>query len=117
MTLVGRLGSGLPYTPSIADERIGVENSARRPGFIQFDLYASRRWLFGPVGLQLFMRIYNVFDNRNEVQVYTDTGRAFPNLRYYSGEPQGLNTKEEFLRRPDFYSAPRLVNLGMNVTF
>ncbi|CAM3340507.1 TonB-dependent receptor [Rhodothermus bifroesti] len=117
VTLVGRLGSGLPYTPSIADERIGVENSARRPGFVQFDLYASRLWQLGPVGLQLFARIYNVFDNRNEIQVYTDTGRAFPNLRYYSGEPQGLNTKEEFLRRPDFYSAPRLVNLGMNVTF
>src|SRR5690606_3989067 len=31
VTLVGRLGSGLPYTPSLADERIGLENSARRP--------------------------------------------------------------------------------------
>ncbi|AEN72295.1 TonB-dependent receptor [Rhodothermus marinus SG0.5JP17-172] len=117
VTLVGRLGSGLPYTPSIADERIGVENSARRPGFVQFDLYASRLWKLGPVGVQLFARVYNVFDHRNEIQVYTDTGRAFPNLRYYSGEPQGLNSKEEFLRRPDFYSAPRLVNIGMNVTF
>lgn len=117
VTLVGRLGSGLPYTPSIADERIGVENSARRPGFVQFDLYAARLWQVGPVGMQFFARVYNVFDHRNEIQVYGDTGRAFPNLRYYSGEPQGLNTKEEFLRRPDFYSAPRLVHLGMNITF
>ncbi|MCS7155946.1 MAG: TonB-dependent receptor [Bacteroidota bacterium] len=117
VTLVGRLGSGLPYTPSIADERIAVENSARRPGTSQFDLFAARYFRAGPFQWGVFARIYNLFDTRNEIGVYTDTGRAFPNLRYYSGEPQGLNTKEEFLRRPDFYSPPRLVQLGLRVDF
>jgi hypothetical protein len=116
-TLVGRLGSGLPYTPSLADERIGVENSARRPGTVTFDLFASKQLRFTGVPISLFTRIFNLFDTRNEVGVYTDTGRAFPNLRYYPGEPQGLNSKEEFLQQPSFYSAPRLITMGVSLSF
>ncbi|RMF61688.1 MAG: TonB-dependent receptor, partial [Bacteroidetes bacterium] len=116
-TLVGRLGTGLPYTPSLADERIALENSGRRPGFATFDLYATRNLSLGGVEAALFTRIFNVFDAQNEVHVFTDTGRAFPNLRFFPGEPQGLNTKEEFFRRPDFYSAPRQVTLGLQLRF
>lgn len=117
VSVIGRLGSGLPYTPSLADERIGLENSARRPGTSIFDLYASRDIPLGSLNLTLYTRIFNVFDTQNEVNVYTDTGRAFPNLRYYTGEPQGLNPKEEFLLRPDFYSPPRQVTVGMSFNF
>ena len=116
-TIVGRIGSGLPYTPSLADERIGLENSARRPGFIAFDLYASKQLDLLGVPLSLYTRVFNVLDTRNEIGIYSDTGRAFPNLRYLPGEPQGLNTKEEYLERPDFYSAPRQVTVGMAVSF
>lgn len=116
-TLVGRLGSGLPYTPSLADERIGIENSARRPGFVTFDLYATKQVRVQGLNVALFSRIFNVFDNQNEVQIYSDTGRAFPNLRFFPGEPQGLNTKEEFLDRPNFFSAPRQVTVGLSFTF
>ncbi|HMB89407.1 MAG TPA: TonB-dependent receptor, partial [Rhodothermales bacterium] len=116
-TLVGRLGSGLPYTPSLADERIGLENSARRPGSVTFDLFASKDLNLGGIPLALFTRVFNVFDTRNEVGIYSDTGRAFPNLRFNPGEPQGLNTKEEYLERPNFYSAPRQVTVGLSLTF
>jgi outer membrane cobalamin receptor len=115
-TVIGRVGSGLPYTPSRADERIGLENSARRPWSSTFDLYASKQLRLAGVGASLFARVFNVFDTDNEVNIYTDTGRAFPNLQYYPGEPQGLNTKEEYLQRPDFYSAPRQVTVGLALT-
>lgn len=117
VSVVGRLGSGLPYTPSLADERIGLENSARRPGTATFDLFASRSVSVAGLDVSLYTRVFNLFDTRNEVNVYTDTGRAFPNLRYYTGEPQGLNAKDEFLRRPDFYSAPRQVTVGLSFDF
>lgn len=116
-TLVGRLGSGLPYSPSLADERIGLENSARRPGTVTFDLFASKNLNLGGFPMAVFTRIFNVFDTRNEVGIYSDTGRAFPNLRFNPGEPQGLNTKEEFLARPNFYAAPRQVTAGLSLTF
>ena len=115
VSLVGRLGSGLPYTPTRADERTGVENSARRPGVASVDLFATRQVSVGGLRPGLFLRVYNVLDAANLTNVYTDTGRATPNLRYYSGQPLGLNTREEFLRRPDFYSAPRQVQFGISV--
>ena len=117
VTLVGRLGSGLPYTPSVADERIGLENSARRPGAATFDLFASKEVTLAGLAVSLYTRVFNLFDARNEVNVYTDTGRAFPNLRYYTGEPQGLNSKDEYLQRPDFYSPPRQVTVGLSFGF
>ena len=117
LTMAGEFGSGLPYTPSVANQRIGLENSDRKPGYINFDLYASKSIRFKGMMGGLFIRVYNLFDTQNEVNVYNDTGRVFPNLRYYSGQPQGLNTKEEFLFRPDFYSSPRRVTLGFQFSF
>jgi len=118
ITMQGEMGSGLPYTPSVANERIGIENSDRKPGFYKFDLYASKNFqLSNGLDGSMFIRAYNIFDTQNEVEVYNDTGRAFPNLRYYSGQPQGLNTKEEYLFRPDFYSAPRRLTIGFNISF
>jgi hypothetical protein len=117
ISIVGRLGSGLPYTPTQADERTGVENSARRPGVISFDVFATRGIRLGGYALGLFLRVYNLLDAANVQNVYTDTGLPTPNLRYYSGTPLGLNSKEEYLRRPDFYASPRLIQLGVSIDF
>lgn len=117
LSLVARLGSGLPYTPSQADERTGLENSARRPGTFNLDLFLSRRVRLGTLRPGLFLRVYNVFDTANVRNVYTDTGTTDPNLRYYAGQALGLNTKAEYLLRPDFYEAPRMVQVGASVTF
>ena len=115
VSVVAQLGSGLPYTPTQADQRTGVENSARRPGVATVDLFATRRVRLGGLEPGLFLRVYNLFDARNVTNVYTDTGLPTPNLRYYSGAPLGLNSKDEFLRRPDFYAAPRLVQVGVSL--
>ena len=115
VSLVGQLGSGLPYTPTQADQRTGVENSARRPGVATVDLFATRTIQIGGLEPGLFLRVYNLLDARNVTNVYTDTGLPTPNLRYYSGAALGLNSKDEFLRRPDFYVAPRLVQVGVSL--
>ena len=118
LTIIGEFGSGFPYTPSQNDERTGLENSDRRPSYLNFDTYASKNFtLKNGMRANVFARIYNLFDLKNEIAVYTDTGRAFPNLRYQTGEPQGLNTKEEYLFRPDYYSAPRRVSIGISLSF
>lgn len=116
-SLIGRIGSGLPYTPSLADERIGLENSARRRGTQTFDLYANKTISLLGVSMAVYTRVFNVFDTQNETGYYSDTGRAFPNYRFVSGEPQGLNTKDEYLERPDFYSPPRQVTFGLSFRF
>ena len=55
----------------------------------------------------------------NEVEVFTDTGRAGYTLELTrtTQQPRGVNTLEEFFTRPDYYSAPRQIVLGASVEF
>lgn len=117
LTILGEYGSGFPYTPSKSNERIGLVNSDRKPTYVNFDMYASKSFTIKGTNASVFARIYNLFDTQNETEVYNDTGRAFPNLQFQTGIPQGLNTKDEYLFRPDFYSAPRRVTIGLNLSF
>ena len=115
VSLVGRLGSGLPYRPSARGEPAGGDNSARRPGVASVDLFATRTVSVGGLRPGLFLRVYNLLDTGNLTNIYTDTGRATPNLNDYSGAPGGLNSLDEYLLRPDFYSAPRQIQFGASV--
>ncbi len=117
VSLVGRLGSGLPYTPSRRGEATSAPNSARRPAVASVDLFATRQVRVGGLRPGLFLRVYNLFDTANLTNVYSDTGLATPNLQSYNAAPAGLNTRDAFLLRPDFYSAPRQIQFGASVDF
>ena len=105
-----RAGSGLPYTPTDPDRslRIAFENSERKPVTYNVDVMAHYDFHLWGVKSSFFMKAYNVFDIKNEFDVFTDTGRAnFTHaLNYQLGD-----------RRPDFYSAPRLLLLGVKLEF
>ncbi|MGH7494181.1 MAG: TonB-dependent receptor [bacterium] len=116
--LIGKLGSGLPYTPTAQNVRTGVENSERRPLFMNIDAYLSKNFKMRNLNASVFLRIYNLLDRKNELQVFTDTGRANYSLSALnSGTVFGLNTIDEYFTRPDFYSAPRQVLAGFAVEF
>jgi len=62
--------------------------------------------------------VYNLFDRLNERDVYSDTGRATYSTEplYVGGaRPRGLNTLEDYYVRPNFYSAPRRVLIGLEI--
>jgi len=66
------------------------------------------------------INVYNLFDIRNELTVYGDTGRSSYSLTptytpQYSGPM--LNTLDEFLIVPSYYSAPRQIKLGISFSF
>lgn len=116
--LIGKLGSGLPYTPTAQNVRTGVENSERRPYFMNFDLYAYKNLRWAGLQTNVFVRVYNLFDRKNELQVFSDTGRANYSLSALtSGTVFGLNNISEYFTRPDFYSDPRQVIAGVTVEF
>jgi outer membrane receptor protein involved in Fe transport len=120
LSLIGRMGTGLPYTPTYQTTRAIVENSARKPIVYNFDLYSFRDFKIANFNLLLFLRIYNLFDQLNELNVYSDTGRATYSLASLSTgglRPQGINTYDQYITRPDFYSAPREVQLGFEFEF
>ncbi len=115
-SFIGRLGSGLPYTPSVQNQRTGLENSDTRPSIFNVDLYLTKYFYVFEQQLSLFLKVYNLFDSANELNVFTDTGRAGYSLELTRAQepPKGLNTLQEYFTRPDFYSAPRQVIIGVS---
>ncbi len=117
VTLLGRYGSGLPYTPRFLNVRRAFENTARSPQTLTFDLKSNYDiWIAGRK-VSLFLKVFNLFDRRNEVIVYPSTGRAGFNLEYrQSGQVKGINTVEEFFFNPPFhFSPPRQIRFGFNL--
>ncbi len=118
VNLLGRFGSGMPYTPQQSDERSSVENSARKPATFVMDIRMFYKFRFLGLNSQLFLNIYNVTDRLNELSVYSDTGRAGYNLTsLHAGGARLVNSIQDYVIRPDFYSEPRRIQLGMSVNF
>jgi hypothetical protein len=117
VTFLGKLGSGLPYTPAFQNQRTGLVNSETRPMVVNVDMYATKYLHVLGYPLNVFAKIYNVFDTKNELDVFSDTGRAGYSLEAnYTGRPRGINTIEEYYVRPEFYSAPRQVVVGVGLS-
>jgi outer membrane receptor protein involved in Fe transport len=114
---VGRWGTGLPYTPAIQNQRTGLENSDNRPDIFNVDLFVTKFFKLFNQNLSIFLKVYNVFDNANEIEVFSDTGRAGYSLEVTraSSDIQGVNTLEEYYIRPDYYSSPRQIVLGASL--
>ncbi|MBN1996765.1 TonB-dependent receptor, partial [candidate division KSB1 bacterium] len=129
VSLIGRYWSGLPYTPSFArGELVGgsvliglKENSERRPNQKSVDLYINRMFQLGDMNFQLFCNIYNLFDNRDETNVYSDTGTADyttntdPNKIPYN--PLRVGTIDDYVLQPSWYTTPREVQVGVIIGF
>ncbi len=128
VSLTGRLGTGLPYTPQFTENQVFLRaNSARRPSTLTFDLLAEKTLdLFG-FNLTVFAKVFNLFDNLNERFVYDDTGRATYSLDQkrptgiavdkLAERIEGMHTVDDYFTRPNYYSAPREVRLGMSFEF
>lgn len=118
-SFIGRLGSGLPYTPSIQNQRTGLENSDLRPSYFNVDVYITKYITLGNASVSIFAKVFNLFDTQNESEVFGDTGRAGYTLELTRNQaaPRGVNTLEQYFTRPDYYSAPRQVIVGVSFSF
>ena len=119
ISLIGRIGTGFPYT-AVFGTNAYQENSARKPLIYGFDLYAYK--YLHLVGLKFlgFVRIFNLFDRLNERDVFAETGRAgyslIPFWQSYL-PPRGINELSDYFIRPDFYGAPREIQVGLTFEF
>ncbi len=110
LNLIGSFGSGLPYTPS--DPRgkyIGEINSARKPWTGTVDVQLNKDFKFFGVTERLYANIWNLFDKKNVLEVFEDSGK--PN---YSTNP---GVSEEGMHRPDYFGPPREVEFGLQLMF
>ena len=121
MSILGRLGSGLPYTyepPQTGEQFIRFENNERKPANVSIDMNAHMAFPLGDFKYTIFLKVYNIFDRKNEIVVYQDTGRAGYTLasRYW-GDWQDIATAGDFVNRADYFYQPRRVILGMSLGF
>jgi outer membrane receptor protein involved in Fe transport len=117
ISIIARAGSGLPYTPSQSSYRSAGVNSARMPAFYNIDLYATKYFELMHRKLSLFLKVYNLLDAKNPQSVFTDTGLPDYTLSMiHDPAPQGVNTLAEYFTRPDFYSPPREVLVGFQIS-
>lgn len=122
-SFIGRYGSGYPFTPTTSlNLSTLLTNSELKPSSANFDLRAYKDFRFGDFRLSLFARVYNLFDIRNQVNVYNDSGTADFTIdefqRRNDDNPDKLvNTLDEFYRNPTYYSEPRRVEVGASLFF
>ena len=118
VSFVSQLGSGLPYTPQFRGIRTAFENAGRKPFRFNLDMRLNKIIILNGMRIGFYMSVYNLLDRKNEDFVYSDTGRAtYSLIPTYTPNPPGPFNLLEYLIRPDFYSAPREIRIGMSVGF
>ncbi|MCK9243760.1 MAG: TonB-dependent receptor [Candidatus Marinimicrobia bacterium] len=122
ITFLGRWGSGLPYTPQLSKDITSLlTNSDTKPATFTIDLKAYYRILLSNrYPMELFIRIQNLFDRLNEVNVYDETGRAgftTDEARVKAlniGTP--VNSVSEWFNNSTHYAEPRRIEIGMRIS-
>ncbi len=120
-SLIQRFNSGQPYTPDVSTAREGgasviqglEKNSRRKPINFTLDFNAFKQFHFGDFRVKFFGKVFNLLDSDNATGVFGDTGEADFTL----AQLISANADEGFFVRPDFYSEPRRIQLGMSVGF
>jgi len=113
--LIGRYGSGLPYTPEYQNQRTAFENSERMPETINFDLNAHYDVQLSFARLVFYTQVRNLFDRLNAQNVFNDTGSPRYSLVPTYVPEQPLHSLDDFLTRPDYFAPPRKLIVGVKV--
>jgi len=115
--------TGQPYSPVVnsdlnndqnsrSDRAPGfARNSFRFPSFFSVDPRISKRFDFGPMGLELIAEAFNVFNAKNVIGVRTT---------YYSltgGKLVLLNDPKTGFGTPTLSAGPRILQLAAKVSF
>jgi len=128
ISTISKFWTGKPYTPEFKTGVVSgagafagfADNSERKPNFIDMDLRASYKVKIFNLNMNLFCNIYNLFDFRNELTVWNDTGRATYTLfarDVPNTDPSRIGHLNEHLLSPDWYGEPRRINMGFKLTF
>lgn len=110
ISLILKASSGYPYTPSGRDIGFVIKNSLRMPATYSVDLEAGKEFsIYRTMKLRVFTEIYNLFNRRNVVYVYPDTGD--PDYTFVGGH------SEEWMKNPANYGPPRIIRIGLGIKF
>jgi hypothetical protein len=120
--------SGVPYTPITGatfgavsnDANAGDVNSANQPGVQQINLNLDKNFRAANVSYAAFLRVDNLLDRKNCVQVFVNTGTCDAGLRDFNNRSVGNTgdaTTSTALDQPEFIGARRSLAAGIRVSF
>ena len=127
--LVSFFESGVPFDVEFV-ERFDLNEreyrkSAYSPSRWSVDLKAKKFFNFNGLQAVIFLKVDNLFDRLNHEEVFASTGRAdviamLPEERELTEDflrREGLFTFDEVFLRPDNFSPPRKIQIGMEIKF
>lgn len=132
LNILARYGSGMPYTKTDDQgNRLGALNEGRMPATYRVDLKFNKDFYLFPqkqVHLSFFTEVVNLFDRRNVLRVYSNTGKPDDDGYHYelTVDPDGdgpltaddVNRYYRLLAKdPQNYDAPRTVRWGIQFVF
>ncbi len=118
--------SGFPYTPQIfrgdkpEDDTLN-KNTMRSPDWYWANMAFSKSISFSDFKVSLGLNIYNVFNSKNEIDIYELTGNAEDPGEYYTDGvalvQEGGSVSSAFYDRPWMYMSPQQINFFMRFDF
>ena len=126
-SLVGFYQSGFPYTGTYEKESgEPVEDSLnkyakRSPAYRQIDISFSKYLSFKDMRVSLGLNIFNLFNIKNVINLYPETGEADTRSEYYMKEvelPENNGSiSNSFYDKPWYYSSPREINVFLQIDY
>ncbi|MBK9098606.1 MAG: TonB-dependent receptor [bacterium] len=126
-SLIGNFFSGQPYTPAVnkntrVTQNAFPRNSADKPTIVNVDLRVYKDFeIASGTLLSVFLRVFNLLDFDNPVNIYTDTGDPFFTFAKLEAEKINPtlynNSLDELYTNPTYFSEPRRVELGLGLNF
>lgn len=121
-SLTANFNSGQPYTPSlVTGTRTGQSiisglrsNSRSKPNQFNLDFNVFKNIKYAGMNFQLFLKVFNLLDSDNPVNIFTDTGQVDYTL-YMLTRPDDAD--EDWFDIPSFYSEPRRIQVGTKISF
>ena len=123
ISLIGRMSTGQPYTPSNPGSQLTTqfENSDNKPSTYTVDLNLRQIIKISSYKFNFFMKIFNIFDRLNQKTVYSSTGNAYEPYRTEAERELLLQnpnlTLDQINLRPNYFSEPRKIILGIKTNF
>jgi outer membrane receptor protein involved in Fe transport len=119
-SIISSLHTGQPYTPTfIAGAYTGrnvlaglANNSRRKPLIARVDLEVRKNIKILDSDVQFFVKVFNLFDAKNPVLVFGDTGKPDFTIE----QLQVRDYDPDWFVYPNFYSEPRSVYVGTKIS-
>ncbi|MBE0572212.1 MAG: TonB-dependent receptor [Ignavibacteriaceae bacterium] len=130
-SVIGNFFSGQPYTPAVnkntrVTQNAFPRNSDNKPTIVNVDLRVYKDFEISSTVLTVFLRVFNLLDFDNPVDLYTDTGDpffTFAKLEAQNNTPPQYFTEvinndlDQFYTDPTYFSEPRRVEIGLGFNF